>query len=225
MKMDNIIIMARYTVTQNYEIQESQGTCDRGKFSVASPLSSYGEEIKKMDETNNSLRRMVYAAMFGALTAIGSLIVIPLQPLPITLQTLFTGLAGVLLGGATGALSQIVYVLLGVIGLPVFAGGKAGLGTLMGPTGGYLIGFIIGAYVIGKLVEARKEPGLVWLGFSLVVGNLVIYALGVAQLSFVAHLSVAKALMVGVVPFIIGDLLKLVATVLISLKLRNIIKR
>lgn len=174
-----------------------------------------------MVKTNSPLRRMVYAAMFGALTAIGSLIVIPLQPLPITLQTLFTGLAGVLLGGYTGALSQVVYVLLGVIGLPVFAGGKAGLGTLMGPSGGYLIGFIVAAYVIGKLVEARKEPGLVWIGLSLVVGNLVIYTLGVAQLSIVAHLSITKALLVGVVPFLIGDLLKLVTATLIAHKLRN----
>ncbi|AET66842.1 hypothetical protein Desor_1175 [Desulfosporosinus orientis DSM 765] len=178
-----------------------------------------------MDKSNNSLRRMVYAAMFGALTAIGSLIVIPLQPLPITLQTLFTGLAGVLLGGTTGALSQVVYVLLGIIGLPVFAGGKAGLGTLMGPSGGYLIGFIVGSFVIGKLMETKNEPGLVWTGFSLVVGNLVIYTLGVVQLSFVAHLSIAKALMAGVVPFIIGDMLKLITTVLISLKLRHAIKR
>jgi len=174
-----------------------------------------------MVKTNNPLRRMVYAAMFGALTAIGSLIVIPLQPLPITLQTLFTGLAGVLLGGYAGALSQVVYVLLGVIGLPVFAGGKAGLGTLMGPSGGYLIGFIVAAFVIGKIVEVRKEPGLAWIGFSLVVGNLIIYALGIAQLSLVAHISITKALLVGVVPFLIGDLLKLVTAALIALKLRN----
>ncbi|MCB8817151.1 biotin transporter BioY [Desulfosporosinus shakirovi] len=174
-----------------------------------------------MIKTQNSLRRMVYAAMFGALTAIGSLIVIPLQPLPITLQTLFTGLAGVLLGGYTGALSQIVYVLLGVIGLPVFAGGKAGLGTLMGPTGGYLIGFIVAAYIIGKIVEVRKAPGFAWISLSLIVGNLVIYTLGVAQLSLVAHLSIPKALLAGVAPFLIGDLLKLVAATLIALKLRN----
>ncbi|AFQ43151.1 biotin transporter BioY [Desulfosporosinus meridiei] len=178
-----------------------------------------------MVKTNSPIRRMVYAAMFGALTAIGALIVIPLQPLPITLQTLFTGLAGIVLGGYTGALSQIVYVLLGIIGLPVFAGGKAGLGTLLGPSGGYLIGFIVGAFIIGKLVEFKKEPGIAWTGFSLVVGNLVIYAFGVTQLALVAHLSIAKALMVGVVPFIIGDLLKLIATVLIASKLRKVIKR
>ncbi len=174
-----------------------------------------------MVRTNTQLRRMVYAAMFGALTAIGSLIVIPMQPVPITMQTLFSCLAGVLLGGYTGALSQIVYVLLGVIGLPVFAGGKAGLGTLLGPTGGYLIGFIVAAYVIGKIVEAKKEPGLAWITMSLVVGHLVIYTLGVMQLSLMAHLSVVKALIVGVVPFLIGDVLKIVAAVLISSKLRK----
>jgi len=172
----------------------------------------------KMD---SPLRRMVYAAMFGALTAVGSLIVIPLQPLPITLQTLFTGLAGVLLGGYTGALSQIVYVLLGLIGLPVFAGGKAGLGTLLGPSGGYLIGFIVGAFVIGKIVEARREAGLGWIGLALLMGNVVIYTLGVLQLSLVAHLSLVKAILVGVVPFLIGDLLKLITAALIAIKLRK----
>jgi len=167
------------------------------------------------------LRRMVYAAMFGALTAIGSFIVIPLQPLPITLQTFFTGLAGVLLGGYTGALSQIIYVLLGIIGLPVFAGGKAGFGTLLGPSGGYLIGFIVGAYIIGKIVEARRKAGLAWIVLALIVGNLVIYALGTLQLALVTHFSLFKSLLVGVVPFLIGDLLKLMAAAWLALKLRK----
>src|SRR5665647_1201755 len=174
-----------------------------------------------MAQPDSSLRRMVYAAMFGAMTAIGAFIVIPLQPVPISLQSLFCGLAGILLGGYTGALSQVVYVLLGIIGLPVFAGGKAGLGTLFGPTGGYLIGFIIAAFVIGKMVEVRREPGLIWMGLALVVGNLVIYALGVLQLSFVADISLIKSLLVGVIPFLPGDLLKLVAAAMIGLKLRQ----
>jgi biotin transport system substrate-specific component len=174
-----------------------------------------------MARPDSSLRRMVYAAMFGAMTAIGAFIVIPLQPVPISLQSLFCGLAGVLLGGYTGALSQVVYVLLGIIGLPVFAGGKAGLGTLFGPTGGYLIGFIAAAFVIGKMVEVRQKPGLMWMGLALVVGNVVIYALGVLQLSFVADISLIKGLLVGVIPFLPGDLLKLAAAAMIGHKLRQ----
>lgn len=170
---------------------------------------------------NNPLRRMVYAAMFGALTAIGSFIVIPLQPVPITLQTLFTGLAGILLGGYAGALSQIIYALLGIIGLPVFAGGKAGIGTLFGPTGGYIIGFILGAYIIGKIMESCKKPGVSWIVFALIVGNIVIYTLGTVQLSLVAQISLLKALLIGVVPFLIGDILKLLASAWIALKLRK----
>lgn len=174
-----------------------------------------------MLNNHSPLRRMIYAAMFGALTAIGSLIVIPLQPLPITLQSLFTALAGVLLGGYTGALSQIVYVMLGIIGLPVFAGGKAGLGTLLGPSGGYLIGFIIAAYIIGRMVEARREAGLAWICLAILVGNIFIYIPGVLQLAIVAKLSIYKALLVGVVPFIFGDVLKLMAAAFIALKLRK----
>ncbi|MEQ8201209.1 MAG: biotin transporter BioY [Syntrophomonadaceae bacterium] len=173
---------------------------------------------------SNRLRQMVYASMFGALTAIGSLIVIPLQPVPITLQTLFTSLAGVLLGGYTAAWSQIIYVLLGLIGLPVFAGGKAGLGTLLGPTGGYLLGFIAGAYVIGKITEQKEKPGLAWIGLALAAGNLVIYALGVAQLSLVARLSWLEASLLGVVPFLAGDLVKLAAAAWLGFKFRGYVK-
>lgn len=120
-----------------------------------------------LENNTSSLRRMVYASMFGALTAVGSFMVIPLQPVPITLQTLFTGLAGVLLGAYTGALSQIVYVLLGIIGLPVFAGGKAGIGTLLGPSGGYIIGFIVAAFVIGKITEVKRAAGMAWIVMAL----------------------------------------------------------
>lgn len=173
-----------------------------------------------MAESNSPLRRMVYASMFGALTALGAFIIIPLQPVPISLQSLFCGLAGILLGARTGALSQIVYILLGIIGLPVFAGGKAGLGTLLGPTGGYLLGFIAAAFVIGKLIEKKPDAGIAWLGTALLAGNLVIYACGVLQLSIIADLSLLKSILVGVVPFLPGDLLKIAAAALIGKKLR-----
>ena len=164
-----------------------------------------------MKKTAISLRGMIYASLFGAGTAAGAYLIIPLPPVPITLQTLFVGLAGALLGARLGALSQVIYILIGIIGLPVFHGGKAGLGVLLGPTGGYLFGFIAGAWVIGALVNLRKIPGFGWTILSLVAGTIVIYLLGVAQLCLVARLSLSKAVSVGVLPFLIGDVLKIVA--------------
>lgn len=168
-----------------------------------------------------STRGMVYASMFGALTAIGALISIPLQPVPIVLSNLFLNIAAGLLGGPLAALSQVIYIFLGGLGLPVFSGGKAGFGVLLGPTGGYLVGFVLGAYLMGKLVMRKKAPGFAWLVFSMAAGLPVIYAVGVAQLSFVANLPLEKALAVGVLPFLPGDVLKIVAAAMITLKTRD----
>ena len=168
-----------------------------------------------------STRGMSYAAMFGAMTALGAYIIIPFPLVPITLQTFVMYLAASLLGGHLGALSQIVYILLGIIGLPVFAGGKAGLGVLIGPTGGYLIGFIIGAYIIGKMMESRKHSGYVWIALSLILATVVIYTCGVAQLLVVAQLSLQKAITVGVLPFLIGDAIKIAAAILLITKIKS----
>jgi biotin transport system substrate-specific component len=172
-----------------------------------------------MKTSNIPLRSLVYASLFGALTAVGAYISVPMFPVPLTLQSLFAILAGLLLGGPVAALSQIVYVLLGVIGLPVFAGGKAGLGVLLGPTGGYLLGFILGAYVIGVLAHDRNNRGMFWSVLAIIAGHIVIYGLGVLQLSLIAHLSVAKAVAVGVIPFLPGDVLKSAAAVLVASRL------
>jgi len=180
-----------------------------------------GDVVKYREIT---LRGMIYASMFGAGTAVGAYIIIPLPPVPITLQTLFACLAGALLGGRLGALSQVVYVLIGIIGLPVFAGGKAGLGVLLGPTGGYLIGFIAAAYVIGKLIEAKREPGFIRIVFSMIAGMIVIYLFGTIQLSFMARLSIYKSVSVGVLPFLFGDALKIIVAALIYLKLKGKIR-
>jgi len=163
---------------------------------------------------------MIYASLFGAGTAAGAYIIIPLPPVPITLQTLFVGLAGALLGARLGALSQVVYLLIGIIGLPVFNGGKAGLGVLLGPTGGYLIGFVAGAWVIGALVNLKRNPCFAWTVAALAAGTVVIYLLGVAQLSLVAKLSLNKAIAVGVLPFLIGDLVKILAAALVVQKIK-----
>jgi len=112
-------------------------------------------------------------------------------------------------------------VLLGVLGLPVFSGGKAGLGVLMGPTGGYLTGFIFAAFVIGKLVETRKNAGFPWLVLSMLAGGIILYTLGVLQLMVVADLSPAKAVAAGVLPFAPGDILKIVAAAAMAIKIRG----
>ena len=164
---------------------------------------------------------MIYASLFGALTAIGALISIPLQPVPIVLCNLFLNIAAALLGGSLGALSQVIYIILGGLGLPVFSGGKAGFGVLLGPTGGYLVGFVIGAFLIGKLIELKKAPGFIWLAFSMAAGLSVIYAVGVLQLSLVAKLSLEKALAMGVLPFLPGDVLKIIAAAIVTLKTRD----
>jgi len=171
-----------------------------------------------------STRGMIYASLFGALTAIGALVSIPLQPVPVTLQTLFLYLAGSLLGGSLGSLSQLIYLVLGVIGLPVFSGGKAGLGVFLGPTGGYLVGFVAGAYVTGKIVRWRENPGLVWVVFAMLAGTAAVYALGVLQLVVVGKLPVEKAAAVGVLPFLPGDALKIAAASVITLKVRDRIR-
>ena len=173
-----------------------------------------------MAAENNSLRGMTYASMFGALTALGAYIMIPLPPVPITLQTLFVLLAGALLGGYLGALSQVVYILLGIIGLPVFSGGKAGFGVLVGPTGGYLIGFVAGALLIGKLTSLKRDPGLLWLMGSMLAGIAVVYTLGIAQLMFIAKLNFIKAISVGLLPPLPGDIIKIVVAALICRKIR-----
>jgi biotin transport system substrate-specific component len=168
-----------------------------------------------------SLRGMVYASLFGAATAAASYISIPLPPVPITLQTFVLFMSAALLGPRLGVLSQFIYLLLGIMGMPVFAGGKAGLGVVFGPTGGYLIGFVAAAFVIGLLVKLRKAPGFRWYVLSMTVGTLVVYILGAVQLSLVARLTFEKAVALGVIPFLAGDGLKIVAAAMLTIRMKE----
>jgi biotin transport system substrate-specific component len=121
------------------------------------------------------------ATAFAGLTALGAQIVIPIQPVPITLQTLFVLLAGASIGRGWGSLSQWMYVGLGVAGLPLFAGGASGLAILSGPTGGYLVAFLVAPWVIGTLCS---EVGSDWLADVLVRGGQGRHlALGVTHLT------------------------------------------
>jgi biotin transport system substrate-specific component len=180
--------------------------------------------FKFMAADKTSIKGLVYAALFGALTAAGAFIIIPLPPVPITAQTFFLNVSAILLGGQLGAVSQFIYVMLGVVGIPVFAGGKAGLGVIFGPTGGYLLGFIIAAFVIGMVNRMKKSAGIFWNIFSMLIGMLIIYLLGSLQLSLVAKMSFHKALAIGVLPFIPGDVIKILLAAIISSRLKSRVK-
>jgi len=171
-----------------------------------------------------SIRQMTLISLFAALTAVGAFISIPIYPVPLTLQTLFTLLAAMTLGSVMGASSQIIYVLLGVIGLPVFAGFKAGIGILFGPTGGFLFGFIISAYVIGKIIEVKKEKNIFYYFLAGIIGTVILYIIGITQLSLITGIGIKKAIVVGMLPFLPGDILKVIAASFIASKLRTVIR-
>jgi biotin transport system substrate-specific component len=174
-------------------------------------------------DSSNQLRMMVYASLFAALTAVGAFLAIPIGPVPIVLQNMFVYLAGLLLGGRWGLASVGVYLLAGACGLPVFAGGLGGISRFIGPTGGYLIGYLPAVFLIGKISQ-KANPRVVFDVLAMICGTLVLYAFGVSWLKIVTGMSPAKALALGMYPFLIGDALKIVAAAAIAKALRPIVR-
>jgi biotin transport system substrate-specific component len=132
---------------------------------------------------------------------------LPFSPVPITAQTFAVLLAGALLGSKRGSLSLLAYLAQGAVGLPVFAGGVGGMAVLLGPRGGYLVGFVLAAYVIGLLVERGWDRRVATTALAMLAGNAVIYLFGLAWLAY--FVGPAQAAPLGLYPFIIGDILKL----------------
>ena len=154
---------------------------------------------------------------FVLATALSAYVRIPVpgSPIPITLQTFFVLLAGAVLGRKLGAASQIGYVLLGAAGLPVFQGAGYGIASLFGPTGGYLMGFVAAAYAVGYLSRSAK-PGIARSIAIFSVGSMIIYAFGAAWLVFLYKVQPAHAISIGVLPFIAGDITKILLAAVIS---------
>ncbi|BBO80754.1 BioY family transporter [Desulfosarcina ovata subsp. sediminis] len=175
-----------------------------------------------MESSALQLKRMIYASLMAALTAAGAYIAIPIGPVPIVLQNLFVMLAGLLLGGRWGLISIGVYLLAGAVGLPVFAGGTGGIGKFVGPTGGYLFGFGAAAYLVGMIAEKGRGRVVVDV-LAMLAGTVAIYAFGVPWLKVVTGMSLSKAAAVGMLPFLIGDALKIAAAIPIARSLRPII--
>ncbi len=151
---------------------------------------------------------------FAVMTALGAYVRIPLPwtPVPVTLQTFFVLLAGATLGPVQGAMSQALYLTVGAAGAPVFAGGMGGISLLLsGPTSGYLLGFVLAAVSTGWLVRRRAHTGILWIICSMTVGTLVVYACGTAWLVWKLQFPLAGALAQGILPFVMGDAVKLLA--------------
>jgi biotin transport system substrate-specific component len=141
-------------------------------------------------------------------------IALPFTPVPLTGQTFAVLLVGATLGSKRGATSMALYIALGPLGLPVFAGGESGVAYLSGATLGYLVGFVIAAYVIGLLAERGLERSVRTSLIPFFVGTTIIYVCGVAWLAVVLG-SFSRALTAGLVPFLIGDVIKLIAAALL----------
>ena len=170
------------------------------------------------------LRMTVYASLLASLIAAGAYLTIPIGPVPIVLQNLFVFLAGLLLGPRWGLASVGVYLLAGALGLPVFAGGLGGIGRFVGPTGGYLVGFIPAVYVIGWITE-KLETRVVFDVAAMILGSMIIYFFGIIWLKTLTGMTLKKTLIIGMVPFIPGDILKIAAAVPIAKALRPVINR
>jgi biotin transport system substrate-specific component len=168
---------------------------------------------------------MVLSSLFAGLTAVGALIVLPFPVVPMTLQTFFVLLSGILLGAKGGALAQALYVLMGLLGLPVFAGGTGGIQTIFSPSFGFLLGFIAAAWVEGRVVELDRWNDSPWRYVLACASALVIiYGFGVTgvflNLNYVAgkSVSVLTTLKIALFPFIVPDLLKSGVVLLIALR-------
>jgi biotin transport system substrate-specific component len=156
---------------------------------------------------------IVLGALFVAVLAQVK-IPLPFTPVPLTGQTFAVLLAGATLGSTRGAASMVLYLVLGALGLPVFAGGASGMAYLSGATLGYLIGFVMAATIIGLLAERGMERSVRTSLVPFLVGTLIIYVCGVTWLAIVLG-SLSKAIAAGLLPFLLGDAIKLIAASLV----------
>lgn len=169
---------------------------------------------------------IVMISLFAALTAVGAFIRIPLPYVPFTMQTLMVMLAGLILGSRLAALSQLLYLAIGLLGLPVFAQG-GGPGYVLQPSFGFLVGFIAGAYLIGRMVEGVEQLSFPRVLTALILGQVAIHVFGIAYLYLNLNFIINKptsfftTIKIGLLVFIPGDILKTFVAMLVVAPIRQ----
>ena len=173
---------------------------------------------------NNKIKNMAQCAVFSALLCICSPIAIPIGPIPVTLSLFAVMLAGIVLDVKKSFVSVLVYILLGLCGLPVFAGAKAGFSVIIGPTGGYLWSYLIMVVIVSVLGHIEYINKFAMAFIACILGTAVCYLFGTVQYCFVMSTGFKSAFSVCVYPFIVFDLIKAVCASLLGVKLRDILK-
>ncbi len=151
----------------------------------------------------------VLVAAGAAVTAIAAQVVVPIWPVPITGQTLAVLLVGSSLGALRGALAMVLYAVLGVVGLPVFSDASSGIGVVLGPSGGYIIGFIFSAAFTGWIAQRSWDRRILRAILAFLGGTVLTFAVGLPWLSFALGLNLFETLEAGLFPFIVGGIIKM----------------
>lgn len=178
-------------------------------------------------EQTFSVRDITQIGIFTALTAVGAFISIPIGPVPITLQSFFVLMSGIILDSKKAMFSQITYLLLGLIGFPIFAGFSGGIQYIFKPSFGFIVGYVAAAYIVGKLTEETFNYRN--LSIAVMAGSIVIYALGLPYMYYILNImlnnnfSLFKILQIGMLSFIPGDTLKAVIAVVLGKKLSSLL--
>lgn len=173
--------------------------------------------------STSAVRRLCVTALMSAVMCLLGPLSIPIGPVPISVMTLIIYLAVYLLGMRMGTISCIIYLMLGFVGLPVFAGYTGGAGKLLGPTGGYLVGYIFLALISGFIMEHFSYKRI-WCITGMVLGTAVLYLFGTVWYAVLMKSSLAQAAILCVQPFIIGDLAKIILAELVGQELRKRLK-
>lgn len=172
-----------------------------------------------------STKDMALVAVFTALTGIGAFISFPIGPVPITLQSSFVILSGIVIGPKLGALSQIVYISLGLIGVPIFSGLTGGPQSIMKPSFGFIIGFVFAAFIVGKIVNSERKVSSKRIFIAALVGTITIYLFGLPYMYYMLNIIMGKEFSfiqifnMGCLLFLPGDFAKFIIVSIVGIKL------